>query len=268
MMNKEWIANNIEELGEILQLDEILPGVFSVSAKKDGHRTEYYIAAKDAPAISEQARTYGKAFAKHPDLRFYNCDTQGSGWRIIRFEVQRYQREHHLWRNDAENGDSLLTAAIYGMEEHPEYFGTFPVPAVTPRGFTIRHRTIMNGVYWLETDRCEELLAVCYPIWQAGLPLPEQMFGEQLEYDRMMGPDETLGYLFFPKKESCIPLYELSLLHPQIEKSGVVFLPALHNAPQAFYPEYTALHNAEVAGAQNKRLIESEPGVGNEFICF
>ena len=87
---------------------------------------------------------------------------------------------------------------------------------LTPRGFTVRHKTILNGVYWLETDRCEEMLAVCYPIWKSDISIPEQNQGEQLEYDRMYGIDNTLGYLFFSKQNSIIPLHELSLF-PEIK---------------------------------------------------
>lgn len=90
----------------------------------------------------------------------------------------------------------MYVAALYGMEKHPEYFGEYPVPGITPRGYTVRHKKIINGVYWLETDHCEEMLAVCYPIWQADITVPEQNLGEQLEHDRMQGIENTFGYLF------------------------------------------------------------------------
>lgn len=96
----------------------------------------------------------------------------------------------------AEQADSMYVAALYGMEKHPEYFGEYPVPGITPRGYTVRHKKIINGVYWLETDHCEEMLAVCYPIWQADITVPEQNLGEQLEHDRMQGIENTFGYLF------------------------------------------------------------------------
>ena len=164
--------------------------------------------------------------------------------------------------------DSLYTAALYGAEEHPDYFGAFPVPSFTPRGFTVRHKTILNGVYWLETDRCEEMLAVCYPIWKSDISIPEQNQGEQLEYDRMYGIDNTLGYLFFSKQNSVIPLHELSLFYPEIKESSVVDMDALLNAICEFYPEYVTIHNEEEAKFEHGRFIKETPGVGTEFIKF
>ena len=155
--------------------------------------------------------------------------------------MRRYQIKCHL--PEIEDEDSLYTAALYGAEEHPDYFGAFPVPSFTPRGFTVRHKTILNGVYWLETDRCEEMLAVCYPIWKSDISIPEQNQGEQLEYDRMYGIDNTLGYLFFSKQNSVIPLHELSLFYPEIKESSVVDMDALLNEICEFYPEYVTIHN-------------------------
>ena len=265
MKEKDWVAENIAELGEILSLDEVLPGVYTLTVKSGKVGVEYYVTTKDSPVISEEAQAYGQAFAKCPDLRFYKREEPKSGWSVIDFEVQRYQRKHHLLPD--EPTDSIHTTAIYGMEDYPEYFGTYPVPMVTPRGYTIRHKTILNGVYWLETDRCEELLAVCYPIWQADIPIPEQALGEHTEYDRLMGVNETHGYLFFPKKDSCVPLYELYLLHPEIADNGVL-LPALRNAVSNFYPEYAARRNEEEADSDQWHPIENSPGVGSEFIRF
>ena len=112
------------------------------------------------------------------------------------------------------------------------------------------------------------MLAVCYPIWQGDITIPEQNQGEQLEYDQIHGIDNTLGYLFFSKQNSIIPLYELSLLHSEIEKSGVVDVAALLNAICEFYPEYATIHNEEEAKFEHGRFIKETPGVGTEFIKF
>ena len=245
------------------------PGVYYIATQKEGDSPDYpevYVVTADAPAISEKARTYGQEFPGHPDLRVYDTLQPKSGRYIVDFEMRRYQIKCHL--PEIENEDSLYTAALYGAEEHPDYFGDFPVPSFTPRGFTVRHKTILNGVYWLETDRCEEMLAVCYPIWQGDITIPEQNQGEQLEYDQIHGIDNTLGYLFFSKQNSIIPLYELSLLHSEIEKSGVVDVAALLNAICEFYPEYATIHNEEEAKFEHGRFIKETPGVGTEFIKF
>lgn len=162
----------------------------------------------------------------------------------------------------------MLSLALYGMEESPEYFGTFPVPFLTPRGCTVRHRMLLNGVFWLETDRCEEMLAICYPIWEADITIPEQNLAEQLEYDRMQGITKTLGYLFFPKHSSCIALYELCYHHPKIVESGAVNMAALMNAILRLYPEYAASHNKEEAKYERGRIICESPEAGTEFFTF
>ena len=257
------------ELGEIVAAELKSPGVYYIGAKKEGeipHYPEVYVVTAGAPAISEKAWAYGQEFPGHPDLRIYDILQPGSGRHIIDFEMFRYQKKYHL--PEIENEDSLYIAAIYGAEEHPDYFGAFPVPLLTPRGYTVRHRTILNGVYWLETDRCEEILAVCYPIWEADITISEQSHGEQLEYDRIQGIDNTLGYLFFSRRNSAIPLYELSLLHPEIEENGVIDMAALLNAICESYPEYTTAHNTESEEYKRSDFIKETPGAGTEFIQF
>lgn len=257
------------ELGEIIAAELKSPGVYYVGAKRKGDvpdNTEVYVVTADAPAISEKARTYGQQFPGHPDLRVYDIHQPGSGRYVIDFEMRRYRIKCHL--PEIENEDSLFTAALYGAEEHPDYFGAFPVPFFTPRGYTVRHKAILNGVYWLETDRCEEILAVCYPIWEADITISEQSHGEQLEYDRIQGIDNTLGYLFFSRRNSAIPLYELSLLHPEIEENGVIDMAALLNAICESYPEYTTAHNTESEEYKRSDFIKETPGAGTEFIQF
>ena len=253
------------ELEEVVAVELKSPGVYYIQTKNPDY-PEVYVVTAAAPAISEKARSYGQEFPGHPDLRIYDIEKPGSGRYVIDFEVRRYQIKCHL--PEIENEESLYTAALYGAEEHPDYFGTFPIPLLTPRGLTARHKTILNGVYWLETDRCEEMLAICYPIWQADITLSEQNHGEQLEYDRIHGIDNTLGYLFFSKRNSVIPLYELSLLHSEMKESGVIDMAALLNAICESYPEYTAIHNEEVSKFDNSEFIEETPGAGTDFIKF
>jgi len=252
------------ELGEIVDAEQKSPGVYYLALRNGEQHPEVYVVTKDAPAISEKARSYGRRFPGHPDLCVYDLHQPGSGRYVIDFEILRYRMKRHL--PEIETEDSLQTAAIYGAEEHPDYFGNFPVPLFTPRGCTVRHRAIMNGVYWLETDRCEEMLAVCYPIWQADISIPEQNLGEQLEYDRMRGINNTLGYLFFPKQGSLIPLYELSQFHPEIADSGVVNIAALTNAIYELYPEYAKVYHKEEAKSGCNGFIKETIGAGTEFI--
>lgn len=254
------------ELGSVIEAEEISPGVYSILTDQKEWGPEYYVVMKDAPAISDQARSYGQQFAEKDAICVYRQDIPGSGRRVIEFEVLRYQIKHHLPVDESK--DSIYTAALYGMEENPDYFGEYPVPGITPRGCTVRHRKIINGVYWLETDRCEEMLSVCYPIWQSDLTIPEQRYGEQLEYDQIRQIDSTLGNLFFSKDNSYIPLFELSLANPEIRTNGVINMAALFNAICASYPEYTSAHNKDMEKYERGILIKETPDVGTEFIKF
>lgn len=110
------------------------------------------------------------------------------------------------------------------------------------------------------------MLAVCYPIWQADISIPEQDLGEQLEYDRMRGIDNTLGYLFFPKQGSPIPLYELSKIHPEVVESGVVDMAALLNAICERYPEYAKVYYGEEAERKHGRFMKETIDAGTDFI--
>lgn len=208
------------ELGEVLGVELKSPGVYFLQTKRAANHQEVYVVTADAPAISKKTRTYGHTVPGHDGLWIYELYQPVGGWHIIDFEVRRYLMKHHL--PVTEQADSLYSTAIYGMEENPGYFGMFPVPSITLRGCTVRHKTIINGVYWLETDRCDEVLAVCYPIWNAEISIPEQLQGEQLERDRALGIENTLGYLFFLGQASCIPLFELFLIHPEIGENDIV----------------------------------------------
>ncbi|NCE66202.1 hypothetical protein D1159_16870 [Pseudoflavonifractor sp. 524-17] len=254
------------ELGSVIRAEEISPGVYSLLAHKGDENTEYYVVTKDAPAISDKARSYGQVFAGKPDLCVYDQSWPEDGRYIIDFEIFRYHRKHCLPVD--KYGDSIHTIALYGMEGCSDYFGEYPVPGNTPRGYTVRHKKIINGVYWLETDRCEEMLSICYPIWKADLTFQEQDLGEQLEYDQIRGIDTTLGNLFFSKEYSCIPLLELSLIYSEIKTNGVINMPALFNAAFKSYPEYTTAYNKEQAGYRQNALIEETPDAGTEFIEF
>ena len=258
--------NLMAELGSVQHAEIISPGVYFLIVEKDSERAEVYVVTEDAPAISEEARNYGQDISDCPGLRVYPLHEKGSGKHIIDFEVCRYQVKCHLPVEGST--DSLLSRALYGMEEYPDYFGTFPVPFHTPRGSTVRHKALSNGVYWLETDRCEEMLSVCYPIWQSDLTIPEQRYGEQLEYDQIRQIDSTLGNLFFSKDNSYIPLFELSLANPEIRTNGVINMAALFNAICASYPEYTSAHNKDMEKYERGILIKETPDVGTEFIKF
>jgi len=100
------------------------------------------------------------------------------------------------------------------------------------------------------------------------MTISTQNRGEQLEYDRVRGIDNTLGYLFFTKQDSAIALYELSLVHQEIKTNGAVQMPALMNAICEFDPAYTAMHNEQAAKYGNGGIISRTPGLAADYIRF
>ena len=100
----------------------------------------------------------------------------------VRYESLRYRLTHDL-PLDEDESDSLHTISVFGMEICPAYFGDYPVPSFTPRGFTTRHQKLMRGVFALETDQREKMVALCYPIWNAELPEAVIEAAEQIDVD-------------------------------------------------------------------------------------
>ena len=145
-------------IGEVLEIEQLCPGVWYLAADGGRHiANEYYIADADAPCLSEYAKSLGKAIDGLPRLLFYSLDEIDGGKFVVRYEVQRYLLQHGLPPLDDE---SLLTTAMYGAEHNPEYFGDFPAPLMTSRGMSTRRCRLMPGVFALETEDCETMLAV------------------------------------------------------------------------------------------------------------
>ena len=131
------------------------------------------------------------------------------------------------------------------MEYHPEYFGPYPAPLATPRGRTARYKPLMNGIFWIETGTGEEVLAVCYPIWNCDFSETVLKQSEQTEEDVREGIDNTLGYLFFSKRASSLALFELWGQYEELRAGGLIDYPALMNYIWAHFPEYAATYNIQ-----------------------
>ena len=72
------------ELGSVIEAEEISPGVYSILTDQKEWGPEYYVVMKDAPAISDQARSYGQQFAENDAICVYNGvqkDTKSQGGR-------------------------------------------------------------------------------------------------------------------------------------------------------------------------------------------
>jgi len=237
-----------DDLGEIYSAEVECPGVWYVSTEREGSiiGAEYYIIEPDAPCLSAEARKYGEPLPHHPELLAIELLDPTAGRYVVKYEILRYLTMKNL---PLPEDESLLEIAVYGMELNPEYFGKYPVPRETPHGYTTRFKELMNGMFFLETDRCEAMLSVCYPIWHSDLSEFTVGLGEFTDYDRAIGIAPSLAPIFFPEEAACLVVYEILPMHPELVESGTVDPLALQNAIWRAFPKYAAQHNiVEQAG--------------------
>ena len=284
-MDSEFFDMLAHELGEISSWKEECPGVYYLSILPESEEVlfcaEYYLVLDKAP-ISKEARRYGIPLENGQGLVF-SLEREGSGAKIIEYEVFKYRVLHRL---PLPGNETLHGCAVYAAELYPEYFGMLPVPALTPWGYTTRHRVLASGIYWIETDQCVEVLAVSHPAWAADLSDSVLCHAHQTDYDTEHGIDRTFGYQFFTKKVSCIVIFELLQYHSEWLSNGQVYLPALMNAILEYWPEYAVTFNAhEQAGLNDgaglflramgievelsgsvERMISLTEGAGTDFL--
>lgn len=269
------------ELGPIQSTEQLCPGVYYLTARYDDEMVarEYYV-VQDTSAASCELKSYGQKVTD--DFWLFPLAEDTSGWRIVSYEVGKYRVRNHLPQEEP-----LHSLALSAAEYHPEYFGNYPAPICTPRGYTTRYWTFENGIYWIETDQCEEVLAICYPIWSAELTDLAEQAGEQTGYDRAHGIHQTLGYMFFPWNISAIPIYELMQTRPAWEGT-LIDRTALMNAIWNHAPEYAALMNRQEQSGANDipamllryfgieveprilqdRMIAMSPDAGEDFLLL
>lgn len=231
-----------DELGEVIDFQVECPGVYYIATHNEEEGSlfarEYYVVTDKATMISDKAKTYGQQLGDD-SLLFYDLNNAHSGKYIIDYETLQYKIQNKL---PLPEGYSIHEIAVFGRELHPEYFGPFPVPQLTPWGYTMRYKVLTNGLYWMETDTCQNVLAVCYPM-QDTLSEYAVKLSRKTEYDAQHGLDTTMGYLFFSEKDSCVPLFEL--LEPHAAWKKEVKIPALMNAVSEYHQLYTLKHNFE-----------------------
>jgi hypothetical protein len=258
-------------LGELAAAGLECPGVYYASfrphTETEPFTYEYYIVEGAAQAISKEAKTYGKEIPGHPGLLLYSMDEPANGHRIIEYEIGRYKVKHGIPLAATE---TLHSIALFNMEYHPEYFGAYPVPFDTPWGHTTRHRAVDNGVYWIETDQGEQVLAICYPIWVVELSDAAKNLARQLDSDLERGIESTLGYLFFSEKDCCVPIFELLWARPSWKQSEKIDVPALMNAIWSNHPDYAAAFNMQEQSGLNDTfgLLMNTLGVKTELRRF
>lgn len=246
-----------ERWGEINRVELVCPGVYYVNAWQKGltYGREYYAVLEDAEAISREARTYGTALSEGSRVLLFEARPMDGGWEIAEYEIEKYKLSHG---GQPQESLALHSAAIYGMEEYPQYFEECPVPFVTPMGYTCRHKRIDNGAYWIETDRRETCLAVAFPYCDE-FSETAQKLAVRLREDEEKGLEQTLGYSFFPQSVYCIPLFEL-MEYRKWDK--VIDRAALMNAVWDQFPEYAAAHNVreQSGGRDFPGLAQILPG--------
>lgn len=246
LLAPENLPLDMGELGVVTEADLIVPGVYDAVLEilEATLAVEAFIVLKNAAGISESAKEYGQAAPGHPELLVYSENEDGNTRYIIDYELMRYKMLHGLPL--PENEDIRDIAAI-GAEMYPGYFGSYPVPYLTPWGCTTRNKIIANGLYWLETERCQQGLAVAYPKYD-DLSGGARGLAEQFDDGSARINNQMPGYLFFRDMDSCVPLFELVFTSngPDIY---CVNRAALMNAIYQFHPEYAVKYNvAEQAG--------------------
>lgn len=260
------IQKLVVRLGEEARLEMEGPGVYYLAVREHG---EFYIVEQASPIISDIAKSYGKQHSDYANLFFYSLENARSGSKIIAYELENYAVKQRFSGHDS---TSLRSIAVYAAEYHPEFFGTYPVPLHTPWGCTIRHRRIENGVYWLETDQCREVLTICYPIWDADLSVEAVGLGAVTEYGQVHDIHSTFSYLFYKKEDACVPIFELLKARMHWSRTGQIDVPALMNAIWRNHPEYVLNHNIREQTGANDEIsllfrqlgIEADPHVSLE----
>ena len=249
---QEFPYDLTDDLGEIISSEWQCPGVYYVATDsgESAFALECYIVERNS-GISDAAKKYGTPMPSYPNLLAFDVNAERGGAEIIRYEIGLYRVKNNLPLPDNE---PLLVNAVYGREDHPEYFGAFPAPTYTPRGFTTRYKALMNGVFVLETDRGERMLAVCHPFADSTFSGYTLYYSEQTDFDRERGLDNTLGCLFFPEKAMCLAIFELLPGNPKILRSGMIGLAELCNAIWYGFPEYAARYNSNEQAGVNDML--------------
>lgn len=269
------------ELGPVVDWEEQCPGVYYLaveSSDKFHLGKEFYIVFEDAP-ISQEARAMGERLDGVPAW-IYPADTYESPKWVVLYEAQKYLTAHGL---PLPKGESLRDTALYGMEVCPDYFGTFPVPIQTPWGYTLRYKTLDAGIYWIETDLCADVLAVCNPVWDT------ELSDGLLELAGKMDDGDDMGYRFFNRELSCVALFELLMDREEWTKLGLIRKAELMNAIWKHQPGYAMGYNAEEQAGHHdmlgmllyelgeadreldhsmERMIAMAPEVGTDFIGF
>ena len=229
------------EIGEIKQAVRFCPGVFYVclfAPYED--ETEFYLVDKRTKAVSDTAKSYGHPLGEITSCLLYPCSTEINGRKILDYEIQRYFIKNHL--PEADNRE-LRDAAAYGKETCPEYFGAFHPPVDTPFGHIVRYISLMNGVFWAETDTLEALIVVAYPCWLDVFTNYVLKFAARVGRDEEAKTDATFEYLCFPEKVFPLVLFELQRYYVDFQDTPYINKAALMNVIYRDFLDYAVTFN-------------------------
>ena len=253
-----------KEYGAIHYAEELGPGVYYIATlPPQGHYFggECLVVTADSPIISDRARTFGTPLPTNPITYIYSHnDYFDKGRWVVEYELHKYCLEHGI---PLPQGGSLREDIARGMETCPEYFGEFPIPMETPWGAPIQADKVGNGVFWLRTEQEGWVLTIAYPICE---DISEYVLEHAvlLPEDREKGIDNTCGFRFFRKQDSCLPLLELiEFTNP--DWAGKFSMPAIKNAVLQFFPDYA--RNYENIATMEER-IGFDADAGTEFYRF
>lgn len=243
-MNDELLSLLNHELGDVIDWEELYPSVYFLGIRPDPESeypwSEYYLVLDNAP-ISQEARTLGKPLPGTSALLYPIDPPDEAAWTAVMYELCRNGLAHGIQPLE---GWSLTDAAMEGMELCPAYFGSFPVPPRTPWGWTLRHRPLDNGIYWIETDQGKTVLAVCCHIWSTEFSDGVKQAGRRLSCEEDCDGEKPC-YLFFTQETSCTAIFELLKIRPEWLSTGLIRKTELMNAIWEYAPTYAMAYNAE-----------------------
>ena len=274
------------DLGEITAWEQFCGDIYRVTAICPDNLLpdEYYIFPADTQVLSATAKAYGSSLPSHPELLSVIHGVTGSGSTVIHYEVLRYLTQNNLPFPEGE--DDFHVVAVYGMESNPEYFGAYPAPLITPHGYTLRYKPILNGMFALETEQGDRIVAIAYPIWADDLSDYTLQYGLKAFPDIAQDIHRTYGYLFFSEETACLALLELSRScdYP----ADIINMAAVKNAVFKNFPDYMIQYNQnEISGrndstgrfyqmlgmevepsGKEENLIALSPDVGTRYLMF
>lgn len=243
-IEKEHLPFEVDESrwGVLVHATQCCPGVYYLAAKPENQLicNEYYAVVEnyEGSVISKETFSYG--ILSNGAYYF----EKNSGWSLVEFELVRYQTKYGRTVSGGPY-DDLYCTAVYATELYPEYFGAYIPPRLTPHGQTMRYKTVTNGIYFLETDLCIWLLAICYPIWNTELSEFSLHQGEFCKETQAIAGEE-FNYLFFTTKRCTTVIYELCHADKVYFEGFKPFLSSSEALIAAMWetcPEYIIFHN-------------------------